>query len=128
MEEPANIRAELPEEVASRLLPDEPAYFYAVWTGGCLSGEKEWFALTDRRVLMTTKEDNRRGTVDIPIEQIASVSSFIEKSCWSAEKGAIVVSATGGTTSRVVVGSTENADRGTGLVQVVLGRRRGGAE
>lgn len=124
MPELLDIRDALPSQIIDRLLVGEPAYFYSVGKGGCLSGEKEWFSLTDRRVLMTTKEDNRRGTVDIPVEQIASVSSVVETGCLSGGRGVLVVTSTGGTHNQAVVASTDEADRGTAFVQEVLSRRR----
>jgi hypothetical protein len=123
-DELVDIRDRLPADVAGRLLSGEPVFFYAVGSGGCLSGGKEWFALTDRRVLMTTKDNQSRGTVDIPIEHVAAVSSFVEAGCLSGKRGAIVVTSSGGNASRAVVGGVEVADRGTALVQLVLSANR----
>jgi hypothetical protein len=51
-----DIRDQMPADITRRLLTEEPAYYYAVGSGCLGMGGKEWFALTDRRVLMTTKE------------------------------------------------------------------------
>src|SRR4051812_25947765 len=87
MQELSNIRTQVPEDIARRLLPDEPVYYYST-ASGCLGmGGKEWFALTNPGVLMTTAATGclgmRKvsGTMDIPLEHIASVSSGTEKGC-----------------------------------------------
>ena len=136
MPELQDIRTQVPEDIARRLLGDEPVFYYSVGSGGCLGlGGKEWFALTDRRVLMTTRDPGclgtgiggSSGTIDIPLQQIASVSSTVVKGCLSTN-GALVVSSTGGTSNRAVVRSREDADLGSTYVQQVLNDYRQGQQ
>lgn len=126
MPELTDIRAQVPEDITRRLLSDEPIYYYSAGSGGCLGlGGKEWFALTNRRVLMTTREPGflgiggSSGTIDIPLEHVASVSSTVVKGCLSTS-GALVVTSTGGTQNRAIVRDRADADLGTTYVQQAL--------
>ena len=124
-----DIRSQVPADITNRLLPGEPVYYYATGSGCMGMGGKEWFALTDRRILMTTREESclgmtkTTGSIDIGLDQIASVQSAVEKGCLSSG-GAVVVTSTGATTGRAMVGTREEADRATGTVQRVLAEYR----
>ncbi len=126
MPELTDIRENVPADIANRLLSGEPVFYYSSGSGGCLGmGGKEWFALTNRRVLMTTRESGMfgfggsSGTIDIPLEHIASVSSTVVKGCLGSA-GALEISSTGATKNRAVVRDRQQADIGTTYVQQAL--------
>ncbi len=126
MPELTDIRQNVPADITNRLLNDEPVFYYSSGSGGCLGmGGKEWFALTNRRVLMTNSESGflgmrkSSGTTDIPLEHVAAVSSTVVKGCLSTS-GAMVVTSTGGTQNRAIVSSRQDADIGSTYVQQAL--------
>jgi hypothetical protein len=126
MPELIDIRDTVPADITNRLLTNEPIFYYSAGGGGCFGmGPKEWFALTNRRVLMTTAErgmfgiGGSTGTIDIPLEHVASVSSTVVKGCLSSA-GAIEIASTGATRNRAIVKDRQQADIGTTYVQQAL--------
>lgn len=69
----------LPARIAQRLLDGERVLFYGEGGGGCLSGPRRWFLVTDARVSgLAVAPDgclggNKYHDVDIPLRQISSV-------------------------------------------------------
>lgn len=69
----------LPARIAQRLLDDERVLFYGEDGGGCLSGPRLWFMVTDSRVSGLAVEPGgclcgtQYHDVDIPLRQISSV-------------------------------------------------------
>jgi hypothetical protein len=127
MPELIDIQEQVPTTITSRLLAGEPVYYYSAGSGGCLPGmgPKEWFALTNRRVLMTRSESGMlgmrkmTGTIDIPLEHVSSVGSVVVKGCLGTS-GAILVQSTGAAENRAIVRNRQDADLGTSYVQQTL--------
>ncbi len=69
----------LPARIAQRLLDGERVLFYGEGGGGCLSGPRLWFLVTDARVSGLAVEPGgclaatKYHDVDIPLRQISSV-------------------------------------------------------
>lgn len=126
MPELLDIKETVPVDITGRLLSGEPVYYYSVGKSGCLGlGGKEWFALTNRRVLMTTRKGGflgmggSSGTIDIPLEHVSAVASTVVKGCLGSS-GAIEIGSTGGAANRAIVRNRQEADIGTTYVQQAL--------
>ena len=123
-----NIRGSVPPEIARRLVPDEPVYFFASG-GGCLRGPSTYFVVTDQRVMGSAIRSSgclgigaSTVNVDIPLQQISSVDTEAG-GCLFSKYGVVTVRS-GTAANAMRVDNRQTAEEATSVLQQVL-RRRG---
>ena len=124
--ESSDMSANIPADLRNRIMEGERVLYYASG-GGCLSGGRSYFLLTDSRAMLSaTKSSGCFGfggstsNLDIPLEHITSVST--EKSGCISKQG--VVSVSSGTATQRVILSPKSAEEASITLQKILKERR----
>lgn len=122
-----DLRSTIPDDIANRLMADEQVLYYASG-GGCLSGGRTYFLLTDSRAMLTGIQKNgclgiggSAQALDIPLEHITSTGT--EKSGCIFPQGIVTVSS-GTATERVLLANQKAAEEASMTLQQLLRERR----
>jgi len=122
-----DLKHTVPPDIASRLMGDEHVLYYATG-GGCLSGGRTYFLITDSRAMFTAIESSgflgigsKTRNLDIPLEHITSTGT--EKSGCISKIGMVTISS-GTATERVALTSPKAAEDASMTLQTILRSRR----
>ncbi len=125
----SDLKSTVPSDIANRLLEDEEVLYYASG-GGCLSGGRSYFLLTDSRAMLTGIQQSgclgiggSTTALDIPLEHITSTGT--EKAGCIFKQGIVTVSS-GTATQRVMLSNLQAAEEASITLQKILRERRKG--
>lgn len=115
-----DLRSKIPSDLANRLLENERVLYYASG-GGCLSGGKSYFLLTNNRAMTCGNMEGKQTNLDIPLEHVSSTGT--EKSGCLSQGGVITISS-GTATQRVQLANSKAAEEASMVLQKVLNERK----
>ncbi len=124
-----DLRSTVPTDIRKRLVEGEEVLYYASG-GGCFSGGRTYFLITDSRAMLTGIQKSgclgiggSTAALDIPLEHITSTGT--EKSGCIFRQGVVTVSS-GTATQRVILSNPKEAEEASLTLQRILMERRKG--